>query len=158
MNNVEISDAPMFHYRGLLIDTARNFIPIKDLQRLVDGLSYNKMSVLHWHISDSNSYPFYSKRVPQMAIYGTFGANKIYTPEDVREFLNYANQRGIKVIPELDAPAHAGNGWQFGEIEGLGELSLCLNAEPYWDYCIQPPCGQLNPINNNTYNVLGKMH
>lgn len=43
-----------------------------------------------------------------MAKYGTFGAKKIYMPEDVREFLNYANQRGIKVIPELDAPAHAG--------------------------------------------------
>lgn len=99
----------MFRYRGLLIDTARNFIPIKDLKRLVDGLSYNKMSVLHWHISDSNSYPFFSKRVPQMAIYGTFGQNKIYTPAEVTEFLNYANQRGIKVIPELDAPAHAGN-------------------------------------------------
>jgi len=49
-----------------------------------------------------------------------------------------------------------GNGWQWGPLEGLGELSLCVNAEPYRDYCIQPPCGQLNPLNNNTFEVLGK--
>lgn len=125
VNNVDIVDAPKFRYRGLLIDTARNFIPIKDLKRLIDGLSYNKMSVLHWHLSDSNSYPFYSKRVPQMAIYGTLGAKKIYTPEDVTEFLNYANQRGIKVIPELDAPAHSGK-LKFEKITH-GQIQLKLN-------------------------------
>ncbi|ODM95998.1 Chitooligosaccharidolytic beta-N-acetylglucosaminidase [Orchesella cincta] len=157
VNNVEIVDAPKFRYRGINFDTSRNFVPFKDLRRLIDGLSHNKLNIFHWHLTDSNSFPFYSKRVPQMAIYGTISSKKIYMPDQIVEFLNYANQRGVKVIPELDAPAHSGNGWQFGEKEGLGQLSLCVNAEPYWDYCIQPPCGQLNPINNNTYAVLGDL-
>ena len=76
----------------------------------------------------------------QVTKYGTFGKNKVYRPEDIADFITYANIRGIKVIPELDAPSHAGNGWQWGPLEGLGELSLCVNAEPYVDYCIQPPC------------------
>jgi hexosaminidase len=52
---------------------------------------------------------------------------------------------------------NTGNGWQWGPLEGLGDLSLCVNAEPYRDYCIQPPCGQLNPLNPHTYDVLGNI-
>lgn len=59
---------------------------------------------------------------------------------------------------EIDAPAHAGNGWQWGPSAGLGELSLCVNQRLYTSYCIEPPCGQLNPINNNVYTVLGKLY
>jgi hexosaminidase len=90
------------------LDTARNFYPISDLKRLIDGLSYNKMNIFQWHLTDSNSFPFYSARVPQMVKYGTFGSKKIYMPKDVLEVLQYANQRGVKVVPELDIPAHAG--------------------------------------------------
>ncbi|XP_021948017.1 chitooligosaccharidolytic beta-N-acetylglucosaminidase isoform X1 [Folsomia candida] len=157
VNSVVIEDKPMFRYRGLLVDTGRNFIPVSDLKRLIDGMSYNKLNMFHWHITDSNSFPFDARRVPQMIKYGTYGSEKIYTPEAISEFLVYSNQRGVKVIPEFDMPSHAGNGWQWGEKEGLGELSLCVNAEPYQDYCIQPPCGQLNPLNNNMYNILGEL-
>lgn len=58
---------------------------------------------------------------------------------------------------EIDTPAHAGNGWQWGESAGLGALALCINRNPWRQYCIQPPCGQLNPINPNTYKVLGQI-
>ncbi|CAG7727946.1 unnamed protein product, partial [Allacma fusca] len=110
-----------------------------------------------WHLTDSNSFPFYSKRLPQVTRYGIFNPNQVYTPNDVLDLIEYGTQRGIKIIPELDAPSHAGNGWQWGPLEGLGDLAVCVNAQPYKTYCIQPPCGQLNPLNNNTYFVLGEL-
>ena len=39
--------------------------------------------------------------------------------------------RGVRVLPEFDAPAHVGNGWQFGESEGKGKLAVCVNQEPW---------------------------
>ena len=62
------------------------------------------------------------------------------------------------MLPEFDAPAHVGNGWQFGEKEGLGRLAVCVEQEPWQDYCVEPPCGQLNPVNQNIYKVLGKLY
>jgi hexosaminidase len=59
----------VFPYRGLLLDTARNFIPIPDLKRMIDGMALNKLNIFHWHLTDSNSFPFYSKRVPQVRKY-----------------------------------------------------------------------------------------
>ena len=45
----------------------------------------------------------------------------------IRDIVEYGRLRGVRVVPELDAPAHVGNGWQFGEREGMGRLALCLN-------------------------------
>lgn len=59
---------------------------------------------------------------------------------------------------EIDSPAHAGNGWQWGEKAGLGTLAVCINKKPWRTYCIQPPCGQLNPVNPNTYKILGRIY
>lgn len=71
-------------------------------------MAYNKLNMFHWHLSDSNSFPFESKRVPQVTAYGTYTPKKVYTVSEVVEFVKYANERGVKVIPELDAPSHAG--------------------------------------------------
>lgn len=59
---------------------------------------------------------------------------------------------------EIDAPSHAGNGWQWGPEANLGNLSVCINQQPWRLYCIEPPCGQLNPINPNLYTVLEKLY
>lgn len=59
---------------------------------------------------------------------------------------------------EIDAPSHAGNGWQWGPSAGLGNLAVCVNKNPWRQYCIQPPCGQLNPANPNVFAVLGELY
>lgn len=82
----------------------------------------------------------------------------MYRPEDVAEIVRYAMVRGIKVVPEFDAPAHVGSGWEWGERYGLGKLALCVNQEPWQDYCVEPPCGQLNPINPNVYKILSNIY
>lgn len=64
----------------------------------------------------------------------------------------------MRIILELDAPSHAGYGWQWGPGAGLGNLTVCLNAQPWRPACIQPPCGQLNPSNHKVYDVLEKIY
>lgn len=153
-----ITDKPAFAHRGLLLDTSRNFMTKSVIKKIIRGMSYDKLNVFHWHITDTHSFPFYSRRVPQLTLHGAYSPRQVYTPEDIREIISYAKVRGVRVLPEFDAPAHVGNGWQFGEKEGLGRLAVCVNQEPWQDYCVEPPCGQLNPANENIYEVLGKLY
>ncbi|KAK4883774.1 hypothetical protein RN001_000045 [Aquatica leii] len=153
-----INDSPMFSYRGLMLDTARNFIPVVKIKKVLVGMAANKLNVFHWHITDSQSFPFRSIRVPKMSAFGAYGRDMVYHPDDIKDIVNYALVRGIRVVIEIDTPAHAGNGWNWGPSEGLGELAVCVNEQPWSAYCGEPPCGQLNPINPNTYDVLEKLY
>ena len=70
--SAQVSDRPVYPYRGILLDTSRNFYSVDSIKRMVDGMGYNKLNVLHWHITDANSFPFHSQRVPKMAAYGAY--------------------------------------------------------------------------------------
>jgi len=153
-----VEDKPKFSHRGLLLDTSRNFMSKKVIKQIISGMSYDKLNVFHWHITDTHSFPFYSRRVPQLTFNGAYSPRKVYTPEDITEIVEFARLRGVRVLPEFDAPAHVGNGWQFGEAEGKGKLAVCINQEPWQDYCVEPPCGQLNPINPEVYTTLGRLY
>lgn len=153
-----VSDVPAFPYRGLMVDTSRNFVSVSALERTLDVMAANKLNTLHWHITDSHSFPLLLDSLPNMAYYGAYSASQVYTPDQVHHLMKYAQVRGVRLLPELDAPAHVGNGWQWGEKEGLGRLAVCVNQEPWESYCVEPPCGQLNLANPNIYNVLGQIY
>ena len=153
-----IQDSPFYPHRGLLIDTTRNYFSTAIIKRIIDAMSFNKLNVFHWHLTDSQSFPFVSKRQPLMALYGAYSPAKVYSPEDIQDIVHYATVRGVKVVPELDAPSHVGNGWQWGPKYGLGELAMCINKQPWDTYCYEPPCGILNPLNDNIYPVLGDIY
>lgn len=121
-------------------------------------MSYNKLNVFHWHLTDTHSFPFISNREPRLAMYGAYSPSQVYRPEDIRDIVRYATVRGVKVIPEFDAPAHVGSGWEWGETYGMGQLALCINKEPWANYCVEPPCGQLNPVNDHIYPILGDIY
>lgn len=87
-------------------------------------------------------------------MYGAYSPDLVYTVNDVKHIIGYAKVRGIRVIIEIDTPSHAGNGWNWGPDYGLGDLAVCVNAQPWRKFCIQPPCGQLNPVNNLVFNML----
>ena len=104
-----VEDRPSYSHRGLLLDTSRNFIS-KKVTRLVDldgsllfvvqvikeiisGMSYDKLNVFHWHITDTHSFPFYSRRVPQLTMHGAYSPRQVYTPEDVRDIVEFARLR-----------------------------------------------------------------
>ncbi|XP_044020728.1 probable beta-hexosaminidase fdl isoform X2 [Aphidius gifuensis] len=158
LTNIKITDKPMYHYRGLLIDTGRQYFNIEQLKNVIDGMAASKLNTFHWHISDSQSFPYDSKIFPQMARWGAFSKDEIYTPDDIKDIVYYAKIRGIRILIEIDSPAHAGEGWQWGNDYGFGELSLCVNQEPWSSYCGEPNCGQLNPINEYSYRVLESLY
>ena len=158
VSEAAIVDKPAYPYRGILLDTSRNFFSVKSIMNLVKAMSFSKMNTLHWHITDTHSFPIEIKSLPNMLRYGAYSDRKIYTQADVKKIIDYATLRGVRVLPEFDQPAHCGNGWQWGEKKGLGKLAVCVNKEPWGSYCSEPPCGQLNPTNENLYPVLGKIY
>lgn len=102
---VTIQDQPRFRWRGLLLDSARRFIPLADIRRTLDGMAAAKLNVLHWHLTDDQGWRIESKAYPklhQLASQGLF-----YTQTEVQELVAYAAARGIRVVPELDLPGHA---------------------------------------------------
>jgi len=153
-----IADKPAYPYRGLIIDTSRNFMTVKALERTLCGMAASKLNTLHWHITDSNSFPMYLNSLPKMSYYGAHEHRQIYYPEDIQHIVRFGRVRGIRVLPELDAPAHVGNGWEWGQEDNLGKLAVCVAQEPWQKYCVQPPCGQLNIANPNIYVVLKKIY
>ena len=62
--------------------------------------------------------------------------------------VHYGRERGVRVLPEFDAPAHVGEGWQ------NKKMTSCFNAQPWSQFCVEPPCGQLDPTVDDLYNVL----
>ena len=158
VSEVNISDAPIYPYRGLMLDTSRNFFSVKSLMDTVRAMSYNKMNTLHWHITDTPSFPIEIMSLPNMTKYGAYSDRQIYTKADVKRIIEYSRLHGVRVLPEFDQPAHCGNGWQWGKEAGLGELAVCVNKDPWEEFCVEPPCGQLNPANDKLYPILEKIY
>jgi hexosaminidase len=144
----DITDAPKYKHRGLLLDTSRNFFSKESIKRTIDAMAMVKMNVFHWHITDSHSFPIVIRSHPELSKYGAYARSKIYTPEDVAEIVSYAKVRGVRVIPEFDAPAHVGEGWQ------KKNLTTCFNYQPWQSYCVEPPCGQFDPSKDKLYDIL----
>ena len=101
---VAIDDQPRFPWRGLMIDVGRHFMPISVIERNLDGMEAVKLNVLHWHLSDDQGFRVESKRFPLLQQKGSNGL--YYTQEQIRDVIQYARDRGIRVVPEFDMPCH----------------------------------------------------
>jgi hexosaminidase len=108
LNETAIYDSPRFRHRGLLIDTARHYLPLYIIKTHMDAMVMTKMNVLHWHISDDESFPYVSQSVPELANAGSFSPDMQYTDDMVEDIVQYGNARGIRVIVEFDSPGHTG--------------------------------------------------
>jgi hexosaminidase len=102
---VTIDDKPRFPWRGLMIDSGRHFIPLPVIERNLDAMEAVKLNVFHWHLSDDQGFRVESKVFPLLQQKGSGG--QFYTQEQVRHIVEYARDRGIRVVPEFDMPAHA---------------------------------------------------
>jgi len=148
--SVTVKDQPRFPWRGLLIDVSRHFIPIDVLKRNLDGMAAVKMNVLHWHVSDDQGFRVESKQFPKLTAMGSDGL--FYTQGEIRDFIAYAHDRGIRVIPEFDIPGHS-RSWFLGYPElssGSGPYTLEGGGPgPYIDPI-------MDPTRESTYKFLEK--
>ena len=102
---VTIHDSPRFPWRGILIDSARHFMPLDTLRRQIDGIASARMNVFHWHLTDDQGWRFASSHYPQLQEKGSDGL--FYTQDQMRSIVQYAADRGVRVVPEIDLPGHA---------------------------------------------------
>jgi hexosaminidase len=101
---VEIQDAPRFAWRGLLLDVALHFMPVDVIKRTLDGMAAVKMNVLHLHLCNDQGFRVQSKVFPQLNAKASEG--QYYTQEEIRNIVQYAGQRGIRIVPEFVVPSH----------------------------------------------------
>jgi hexosaminidase len=102
---VAIADQPRFTWRGLLIDVGRHFQPVDVIKRNLDGMAAVKMNVFHWHLTEDQGFRVESKVFPKLYQLGSDGM--FYTQAQIRDVINYAAERGIRVMPEFDIPGHS---------------------------------------------------
>jgi len=102
---VAISDHPRFPWRGLLIDACRHFMPVEVVKRNLDGMAAVKLNVLHWHLSEDQGFRVECKTFPLLHEKGSDG--QYYSQQKIKEIIQYAADRGIRVMPEFDLPGHA---------------------------------------------------
>lgn len=119
---VEINDRPRFAYRGLLLDVARHYFPVAYIKKYLDFMAFHKLNYFHWHLSDDQGWRLEVKCRPELTSFGSLREGEIeglypgkykelpyggyYTREDVRTIVEYAAERNITVIPEIDIPGH----------------------------------------------------
>lgn len=101
-----IEDAPRFAWRGLMIDPARHFVDLETLKRQVDMMERVKLNVLHLHLSDNEGFRVESLRYPRLTEISSHG--EYYSQAQIRELVTYAGDRGVRIVPEFDVPAHTG--------------------------------------------------
>jgi hypothetical protein len=104
-----IVDWPAFPMRGVMFDVGRNFISIPNLKKAIDRLSRYKMNVLHFHLTEHIGWRFQSISHPELTAPEVQLRNKgkFYTPEEIREFVDWCGERFVTVIPEIDMPGHS---------------------------------------------------
>jgi hexosaminidase len=143
-----IDDRPRFVWRGLMIDVSRHFVPLDVIKRNIDGMAALKMNVFHWHLSENQGFRIESKAYPKLQELGSDGL--YYTQAEARELIEYARDRGIRVVPEFDMPGHS-TAWFVGYPE-LASAPGPYQIERTWG--IFDPA--MDPTKESTYKFLDK--
>eukprot|EP00929_Paragymnodinium_shiwhaense_P045032 TRINITY_DN23058_c0_g2_i4.p1 TRINITY_DN23058_c0_g2~~TRINITY_DN23058_c0_g2_i4.p1 ORF type:complete len:165 (-),score=24.98 TRINITY_DN23058_c0_g2_i4:133-627(-) len=90
VDEIEVLDHPRFAFRATMIDTARHYHPVDVIKHHLDAMSYAKMNVLHWHITDLQSFPLVSTSFPFMSEEGAYSPRHVYTHDDIRDLIDYS--------------------------------------------------------------------
>lgn len=162
--SVKISDSPRFVHRGMMLDCSRHFFPLEFVKRYIDLIAMHNMNVFHWHLSDDQGWRIEIKKYPELTIKGSRRSGTVigyntalddsipyggyYTQEQAREIVEYARQRYVTVIPEIDMPGHmlaalatypelgcTGGPYEVGHRWGIYKDVLCVGNEKIYDFC-----------------------
>ncbi|XP_063616540.1 beta-hexosaminidase subunit alpha-like [Cydia splendana] len=147
IQGTKIHDYPRHPHRGLLLDTSRHYLRVSKLLITLDAMAMNKLNVFHWHIVDDHSFPYQSEKFPELSEKGAYHRSMVYTKADIKKIVEYARNRGIRVIPEIDVPGH---------VRSWGEaypqfLTPCYTGKKVTSL------GPLDPTNEQTYKFLGQL-
>ena len=125
--SVNITDYPRFAWRGLMFDVSRHFFTKEDVMKYIDEMARWKFNTFHWHLTDDEGWRIEIKSLPKLTEvgawrvqrYGHFGDREFpkpgektteggfYTQDDIREVIQYAKERNITIVPEIDVPGHS---------------------------------------------------
>ena len=106
-----IDDAPRFAYRGAMLDGARHFFDVSDVKRYLDDIALVKLNHLHLHLTDDQGWRIHIDSWPDLTRLGATTAvggarGGFFTQQDYREIVDYAAERFITIVPEIDMPGH----------------------------------------------------
>lgn len=117
--NVHIKDIPKYSYRSFMIDSCRHFVTTENLKRMIDHCAKLRFNVFHWHLTEDQGWRAQIKKYPELTEIGSvrygnhFGSEQndeihsgFYTQDEMREIVDYAHERHMKVVPEIDMPGH----------------------------------------------------
>ncbi len=106
-----IKDHPLYPWRGAMLDVARHFFSVKDVEHFIDLIAYYKINRLHIHLTDDQGWRIFINSWPNLATYGGStevggGMGGYYSQADYSKIVSYAQGRYITVVPEIDMPGH----------------------------------------------------
>ncbi len=145
---VKITDYPRFAWRGIMLDVSRNFFTKDEVKQYIDQITRFKYNTLHLHLTDDNGWRIEIKSLPKLTEVGAWRVHRdghfgdraapkpgepatdggFYTQEDMKEIINYASQRFVTIIPEIDVPGHS-----MAAVASYPELSCTKNPDTQVD-------------------------
>jgi hexosaminidase len=143
---VEITDYPRFAWRGLMFDVARHFFTKAEVKQYIDAMVKYKLNLLHMHLTDDEGWRVEIKSLPRLTTVGALNVKKIgqfgtftppaadeprtyggfYTQDDIKELVQYAKDRFVDILPEIDVPGHS-----LAAVVAYPELSCTPGADKY---------------------------
>ena len=182
---VTITDYPRFGWRGLMFDVSRHFFTKKEVEQYIDQMVRYKYNLLHLHLTDDEGWRIEIKGLPKLTEVGAWNVKKVgyfgtfsaptpdeprnyggfYTQEDIKEMVQYAKERFVNILPEIDVPGHS-----LSAVVSYPELSCTPGAENYhvrsgeeimdWSHGHPPVAlvdNTLCPANEKVYDFLDKV-
>lgn len=159
-----VADSPRFAHRGMMLDCSRHFFPTDFVKRYIDLIAMHNMNVFHWHLTDDQGWRIEIKKYPRLTEVGSVRSGTVigfnsqledgihyggyYTQDEAKEIVEYARQRYITVVPEIDMPGHmvaalaaypelgcTGGPYEVGRRWGVYNNVLCLGNEKVYRFC-----------------------
>lgn len=182
---VSITDYPRFGWRGLMFDVSRHFFTKKQVEDFIDEMVKYKFNLLHMHLTDDEGWRIEMKSLPKLTSVGAWNVKRVgyfgtfnppaadeprdnggfYTQDDIKEIIQYAKERYVNILPEIDMPGHS-----LATIVSYPELSCTPGAENYKvnsgePFIIWPANGHfyglvdntLCPANDKVYTFIDKV-
>ncbi len=142
----EIEDSPLCTWRGFMLDTSRCFYPVPFIKKILDLIAFHKLNVFHWHITDDQGWRLAVKEYPLLTKIGGYNVSTdspptpkkggFYSEEEIKDVIQFATERHITIVPEVDVPGHTSA--VLAAYPGLG----CIGGP----YQVQGGCGVYDDV------------